>query len=473
MAQLIGIAVHPAIGIARVGNSNDFFVGPEQIGPNSVSVGGYKDRHGKIKKQAARFRVFAKFNNGNIEEHTEPVEWTVELTNKKAAVTGFNSSTMRNASAGNRSKLEIMGRVSVNKADPIKSISGKFEVTDVNGATIGSPLSVTLGEARIQSDGQLLVLGGSGEAFSVTAPQAPLHRTFNNDLWCDDTSDGSVTAEITINGTKYKSTAWLIVAPPKFAPQLTPVVSLWDRLLDAHAKPPADLTPSYTRHIWPILERARTARWVNKYANAHFQDWATDPIYDQTRAGGKLLREHIFECLKGSRAAAERMPLQSTGTSPPDADSNGDRLTDTQLAWMRKWSEGNFGRDWTCVPGPKAAISPSELDRAALDECIGAALWPGIEAGQYLLRTDIWDPFPRLNPRVVKPGDVTAGMALPWHTDFRACGENWWPVARPHHVRPERMPNAYKDWIGHIRNNRNMVDDWHTLGFVIQQGASL
>ena len=165
------------------------------------------------------------------------------------------------------------------------------------------------------------------------------------------------------------------------------------------------------------------------------------------------------------------MPLQDTRSRGPDPDPAGDRLTNTQLQWMRKWSENSFTRDWNGIPGPDAPITPGNLDRASLEACIGAALWPGIEAGQYLLRKDIWNQFPRLNATMVNPGDITARMALPWHTDFLECDENWWPVARPHQVRPERMPNTYKEWAGQIRGYKKMVDEWDTLGFVIPHGT--
>ena len=55
--------VHPAIGIARLGNSpTDFFIGPETIDEPLPPPGGHKDAECRIKRQAARFRVF-KYND--------------------------------------------------------------------------------------------------------------------------------------------------------------------------------------------------------------------------------------------------------------------------------------------------------------------------------------------------------------------------------------------------------------------------
>lgn len=46
--------IHPAIGIARVGNSPDeFFIGPERIGERPDPPGDFKDAQCRVKKQAA------------------------------------------------------------------------------------------------------------------------------------------------------------------------------------------------------------------------------------------------------------------------------------------------------------------------------------------------------------------------------------------------------------------------------------
>jgi hypothetical protein len=94
--------IHPAIGVARVGNSPDaFFIGPETPDSPGVEIGAdgaetslkqYK-HNGLVKRQAARFRVFAyeQDTSGNVELVGEVssdarVEWTVDLVNRKAAL---------------------------------------------------------------------------------------------------------------------------------------------------------------------------------------------------------------------------------------------------------------------------------------------------------------------------------------------------------------------------------------------------
>ena len=61
--------IHPAIGIARVGDSvDDYFIGPEAPGvlpilnkpdASSLRPGKYKDPQQRIKRQGARFRIYA------------------------------------------------------------------------------------------------------------------------------------------------------------------------------------------------------------------------------------------------------------------------------------------------------------------------------------------------------------------------------------------------------------------------------
>jgi hypothetical protein len=57
---VVSVKIHPGIGIARVGNSPDeFFVGPERLWDPVDPQGGFKDGNCRVKRQAARFRVFA------------------------------------------------------------------------------------------------------------------------------------------------------------------------------------------------------------------------------------------------------------------------------------------------------------------------------------------------------------------------------------------------------------------------------
>jgi outer membrane autotransporter protein len=65
--RIVRAAIHPAIGIARVGNSPDeYYFGPEIPGGLPIAPDGYKDASGAMKRQAARFRVFGLDAQGQV-----------------------------------------------------------------------------------------------------------------------------------------------------------------------------------------------------------------------------------------------------------------------------------------------------------------------------------------------------------------------------------------------------------------------
>src|SRR5712671_6616027 len=154
--------IHPAIGIARVGNSPDeFFIGPEHIGEQPNPPGGFKDAQCRVKRQAARFRIFAHHDDGTVEEITSAeadITWTVHLVNKKAANPGRNNTESaadltidpgtRTLTGPNQRKLFDNGRI---------KLSGAPTTT------------VPLGEILTDPENHLLVLGGFGKSGSPTS----------------------------------------------------------------------------------------------------------------------------------------------------------------------------------------------------------------------------------------------------------------------------------------------------------------
>ena len=88
------IRVHPAIGIARLGNSpEEYFLGPEIPG-SCVDVDGYRDSKMRLKRQGARFRLY-EYEKENSDQsagelntddpRVASIRWTVHLANSKAA----------------------------------------------------------------------------------------------------------------------------------------------------------------------------------------------------------------------------------------------------------------------------------------------------------------------------------------------------------------------------------------------------
>ncbi|RVP48881.1 hypothetical protein CN079_23800 [Sinorhizobium medicae] len=98
------IKVYPPLGIARVGNAkghDDFVIGPEVIGGTPTLPDGTPAQHVRdfrsaddsIKRQAARFRIYAHLKDGSVQEITAAeakIEWTVAVANLKAGWYDFN-----------------------------------------------------------------------------------------------------------------------------------------------------------------------------------------------------------------------------------------------------------------------------------------------------------------------------------------------------------------------------------------------
>ena len=142
---------------------------------------------------------------------------------------------------------------------------------------------------------------------------------------------------------------------------------------------------------------------------------------------------------------------------------------------MKKWKDGDFVNDWSGPPKPPTDINPEGLDRAGLESCVGGAFYPGIE-GSWLLRVvyQYTEPF-RLDGSVLKPGDVTKQMAVPWQADFTDCAQEgdlaWWPAQRPDDVFPENG-SPQRPWTqGIVNSMSDMVQKWHRLGFIVKKGS--
>ena len=81
--------IHPGLGIGRIGNSpSEFYVGPLSPGEVPNPQGGFKDKMGRIKRQAAEFRVFGYNKDGvavkEITADDADIIWNVHLVNRKA-----------------------------------------------------------------------------------------------------------------------------------------------------------------------------------------------------------------------------------------------------------------------------------------------------------------------------------------------------------------------------------------------------
>ncbi len=271
--------IHPAIGIARVGNASDFFIGPEipgkgakgADGGQSTAVPPYKSG-GKIKRQAARFRIWKyQWNEKKCQylPHSEvklgdpgikTIRWTVQLANRKASFFQFNGTNgeisdyssnanftdkLRNSDVGGGAAARLL-KLDIDP-DPVFIEGASAGPKDIKKSKPDIPIDY-LGELRTDDKGRLLVLGGKGKSdHSTTLPKTPWTSTTkvwpalttyaNNITWFDDVSDGEVRVEIQFDSGKWVSFddifgAWVLVGPPDFAPPIGNIVTLYETMID-------------------------------------------------------------------------------------------------------------------------------------------------------------------------------------------------------------------------------------------------
>ena len=305
-------AVHPAVGCARLGNSPDeFYLEPEAIGglplectpdgtPTGKLVRKFKDDDGRIKRQAAQFRIYAydssdpndpgrevTLNDSDVES----IEWTVHLANKKA-VWYNNDQFIGNVYLAGDTNAQDHGNYYPDPAVPPspttdaalrnwyitddkqrqreliidpgpRTVRRPRETAQFSRDTIpedykfgsfpplkdekGEPIDRvpyqinTLGDMKMAPSGRLVVLGGFGRA----GGQIPIATYTGQDTWYDDISDGPVWCTLKLKGQAepITLTAWALVGSPKYAPELRNISTLDDIMFDVGVRY-YDLVPS-------------------------------------------------------------------------------------------------------------------------------------------------------------------------------------------------------------------------------------
>lgn len=506
MANILKIKIHPAIGVARIGNHpTDFYIGPER--PNEFikaeEIGGFKSPDPmninslKIKRQAARFRVFAYMDDGQVVEldaDTADIKWKVQIANSKGSAGGFHGVNApedppRNSfvTGEDRKGLELRPKeieLGIDEKKIFEKVN--FKVKDTDGSNLVSS-DIILGECRTDEKGRLIVLGGFGNTGSVK--NQPLEFYDDNNYWYDDIADGYVKASVKIRATGEKFEAldaWVICVPPKYVVNMHPIITLYDTLLNKYAvegwtvvQPLLDELekPLFYRDIYPIIKRAANIKWVHKMDAHFFVEQLLDP------SAPKSMRERLFRKLRKPDGTGGNMPRIFGDDYYPNRQGRLS-LTSVQYNVLKKWVNGDFTIDTKDNIEPPIQITADGLDKAALENCVGGAFYPGIEASWFVRdKYEYIEPF-RLNSNSISPGDISKQMALPWQADFWACSKEpdgltendphdliaWWPFSRPDDVYAENSEIMH-DWTPFTEENnyQAMVDRWMLLGFVIEK----
>ena len=440
---IVRCAIHPAIGVARVGNApaDDYYLAPEVPGRPAVpSPPGFKNAAGQVRKEAARFRIYGYDSDGRVvrEVTAEEAEitWEVHLANRKAAWYKFAnamdlkqyalSTTFRNAAVAGALRqalvvdpgpIEIAGRGA--SGPQYRFDQGYIRFGD------GGPINVPLGELRTDDAGRLLVLGGDGKSASAT--DQPAVTFANNEGWYDDVSDGPVRATVKLRGSSEAleaEPAMVAVTPPNFGQGLYGVVTLHDVIYDLFvrqgwAEAPEEVV--FYDQVFPIFERMVNNQWVNQGDYFLFGPGSPGDLTEPGRLarladpgeGARRGREAVFELFRvpiepwDSPGRRAKLPEpQPALLTPFYGDGFGEyediaidelALTRTQYGWLERWAAGDF------VPGTRrepperledlpVAEQPAALDRTPLDDCLGGPFHPGIELTWPMRVPRMWRP---------------------------------------------------------------------------------
>lgn len=284
--------LHPAVGIARVGDSPEqIYLAPETTGdlpidsdPDGNPVRGedgtekttstFKDSEGRVKRQGARFKVFVydreSPNGRELKRDNEVVgpeakgklvdiEWTVWLANKKAVWYQFQELAgergyaprhpLRDAKVTDPNARQALivdpGPHTVDFRTKRRASFSRDGNQDY-APTFPPPLQPfdvdTLGDLLVNASGNLVVLGGHGCSGTCKTGlgQPRIDYYAQTDGWFDDVSDGPVTAKLVFWNERDRmfkylpvhEPAWVLVGYPAYAPQIADMVTMDDVVYD-------------------------------------------------------------------------------------------------------------------------------------------------------------------------------------------------------------------------------------------------
>ncbi len=463
--QIHSVAIHPAIGVARVGNSPDaYFFGPEVPGPHPEDPQRFRDSEGRIKRQAARFRIFGCDADGKVvREITSDdgeVFWKVHVANHKAAWYKFDQALDIPASKGELSGVPAVAsprrNIDVPDADRGRLVidPGQRLINGVNLNPDGSEAkysfdsgtfcgySVYLGELRTDQDGNLIFLGGRGlsQYKDPGEKDPPVPGFANNPGWHDDISDGPVDATVKLkNGKEFQAKgAWVITAPPNYAPGVEAFITGYEQVLQVAVEMDPSQAPDqvlFYEHIYPILMRLTQNQWVNA-GLARDKGWGTPADFTQPDLIRKLSDPGAeSRALRGAIFSMFRNPdyqiMEANGLPPVygdavtlEIDTKDPRewmaILPLQYEWLRKWAVGAFETGTPPEVREYDQMTPAEraagLDKASLAETTGGPYHPGCEFTWPLRQAIMYEAPFRIKRRVSNEPDygdqLTSSIAL-------------------------------------------------------------
>ena len=513
LSRVRRVAIHPAVGFARVGNSRDtFYFGPEI--PGTSPRGPFKDAQGAMAKQAARFRIYGYDSDGKalgeITATDADITWQVDVANAKPVwydpdepfdVPNPPPTRQRNPNVTERRSL-------VAHATPRQVTGAGAAPQSLDASFLGIP--VALGEVFTDRSGRLIVMPAEGRA--IQGPGAPPLTGLSSDGWIDDTCDGPVRAKVRIGGRSFEAEpAYVVSTSPDWGPSISEgIITLFDAVEDGlyragrRKKPRTD----FSRDVYPIFRRLTETQWVNEgflQSNGwgSTADWTTPEmrarLADGSR-GNKAWREEVFATFRDptfEQVEPDLVPALYGDkiAIPPNLVQPRQWLAFTRLqyAHLRSWAKGDFidsgEREAVTVSELPPAQQPQALDKASLGACLGGAFHPGIEFTwlariPWMWTTNMRIRWSQLEPNLedygpwmtqeialsrsgplskIGPGSMGQWMGLPWHSDSASCRSGYTRDISPVSPTfwPARVPNqvlAKADYDVVMDSSRSMAD---------------
>jgi len=476
--NIASVSIYPPIGVARVGNSDEYFLASDIPGVAPHPKGGFKDDEGRVKKQAVRFRVYA-FDKagkpmGELTAKEAKINWHIHVANIKSAWYQFiNALDLPGSSVpGAYRNVYVTGKDRKQlaiKPKP-KTISGKNTKGDNYYFNDGQfyDKKVNLGHVQTDAEGRLLFFGANGA--SASHDNLPATTFANNDGWHDDTCDGVVRAKVTIGKKVWEAKpAMVAVTPPNFGPGLFGVVTMNDVVQDLFIRkmgyPGSDEKVNFWKHIYPILERMTNTQWVNsgffmlfgKNSPSDFTDPKLVKVLSDKSDNALKERKRVFNWFRNPESneyiPAQIPPFYGDGFAEYEKIALVDLpITQTQYSRLKRWAYGDFTAVKPKPQKPFNKMTPAEqinaLNQAPLEECLGGPFHPGIELTWPMRQAIMWEsPYrlkvvdknkptplnfgPLLSPAIALrpdgplsssgPGSLTRWMGVPWQTDEASC----------------------------------------------------
>lgn len=382
--------IHPGIGIARLGNSPDAFcISPEEPAAlpiecdekgnavissdgQPVRIEKFKDKEGRIKRQAARFQIYVYDEQSpegrplKLGDHVEGggnagklvnIYWRVYLANKKAVWYEFKQLQGENGYGPDhpRRNADVVGEPARQRliidpgprvVDHKKQQRAELDRDggDMYAPTFPPPLKPndinTLGTLIADDEGHLLVLGGHGNSGSYLYDdfgQPRIDEYANNDGWFDDTSDGPVMARLEmyselVTANRFvdvEMPAWCVTGYPEYVPEVLDLITADDAIEDMNIREFATRTDIYgsagtfadPQHIDPTDQKALTMwragrlRWNPSYKPWFYRDiWSLLFRPDQFSYLCSVLGQSNFPHNQSTRGTFDPCKL---GVPPP------------------------------------------------------------------------------------------------------------------------------------------------------------